>query len=223
MVRLDKVSKYYPMRRGWHRVLGDVSFTLKKGEKLGILGCNGAGKSTLIRIISGCERPSSGTVTRKMSVSWPLAFQGGFVGGLTGIDNLRFICRIYDVPIETALPAVDAFSELGPYLREPVTSYSAGMRARLAFAISMVVDFDCYLIDEISAVGDRRFNARCKEALFNKQKNSSLIMVSHFIGVISEYCNRYAVLDEGNFTLFDDKNDAVKYYDYALSQKNITI
>jgi len=211
------------MRRGWHRVLGDVSFTLKKGEKLGILGCNGAGKSTLIRIISGCERPSSGTVTRKMSVSWPLAFQGGFVGGLTGIDNLRFICRIYDVPIETALPAVDAFSELGPYLREPVTSYSAGMRARLAFAISMVVDFDCYLIDEISAVGDRRFNARCKEALFNKQKNSSLIMVSHFIGVISEYCNRYAVLDEGNFTLFDDKNDAVKYYDYALSQKNITI
>jgi len=154
-----------------------------------------------------------------MSVSWPLAFQGGFVGGLTGIDNLRFICRIYDVPIETALPAVDAFSELGPYLREPVTSYSAGMRARLAFAISMVVDFDCYLIDEISAVGDRRFNARCKEALFNKQKNSSLIMVSHFIGVISEYCNRYAVLDEGNFTLFDDKNDAVKYYDYALSQK----
>ena len=117
------------MRRGWHRVLGDVSFTLKKGEKLGILGCNGAGKSTLIRIISGCERPSSGTVTRKMSVSWPLAFQGGFVGGLTGIDNLRFICRIYDVPIETALPAVDAFSELGPYLREPVTSYSAGMTA----------------------------------------------------------------------------------------------
>ncbi len=223
MVCLDNVSKYYPMRRGWRRVLGDVSFTLKKGEKLGILGCNGAGKSTLIRIISGCEKPSTGSVIRNMSVSWPLAFQGGFVGGLTGVDNLRFICRIYDVPIETALPAVDAFSELGPYLREPVTSYSAGMRARLAFAISMVVDFDCYLIDEISAVGDRRFNARCKEALFNKQKNSSLIMVSHFMGVIGEYCNRFAVLDNGTFTLFDDKNDAIKYYDYVLSQKNITI
>jgi len=223
MLSLDNVTKYYPLRRGKRCVLDNISFTLHKGEKLGILGCNGAGKSTLIRIISGCEKPTSGTVIRKMSVSWPLAFQGGFVGGLTGLDNLKFICRIYDIPLETALPAVQSFSELGPYLREPVGSYSAGMRARLAFAISMVVEFDCYLIDEISAVGDKRFNARCKAALFNRQKNSSLVIVSHFMGVINEYCNRFAVLDEGTFTLFDDKTDAAKYYDYVLSQKNITI
>lgn len=222
MVCLDNVTKYYPLRHGSRCVLNKISFTLQRGEKLGILGCNGAGKSTLIRIISGCEKPSSGTVTRSMSVSWPLAFQGGFVGGLTGLDNLKFICRVYNVPIGTALPAVQAFSELGPYLREPVSSYSAGMRARLAFAISMVVEFDCYLIDEVSAVGDKRFNARCKAALFDRQKNSSLIMVSHFMGVITEYCNRFAVLDNGTFTLFDNKTDAAKYYDYVLSQKNIS-
>ena len=101
-----------------------------------------------------------------MSVSWPLAFGGAFQGALTGLDNLRFICRIYGVEPEGEIPFVEDFSELGIYLREPVKTYSSGMRARLAFAISMVIDFDCYLIDEIIAVGDARFHAKCEEELF---------------------------------------------------------
>ena len=127
MLYLDKVTKYYPTRHGPRCILRDVTFSLRKGQKLGILGCNGAGKSTLIRLIGGVELPTSGTVRAEMTISWPLAFQGGFVGGLTGIDNLRFICRVYDISFEKALPAVVSFSELGSYLYEPVVNYSSGM------------------------------------------------------------------------------------------------
>ena len=128
-IAVRNLCKAYRTRRGPKIVLDDVNFTIRKGDKLGILGCNGAGKSTLIRIVGGIEDPTSGAVTRTMSVSWPLAFQGGLAGGLSGIDNLRFICRIYEVDFQTALASVEEFSELGNYLEEPVKNYSAaGLR-----------------------------------------------------------------------------------------------
>jgi capsular polysaccharide transport system ATP-binding protein len=222
MIAVRDLCKSYRTRRGWKSILDNVNFTIRKGDKLGILGCNGAGKSTLIRIVGGIEDPTSGVVTRTMSVSWPLAFQGGLAGGLSGIDNLRFICRIYEVDFQTALASVEEFSELGNYLEEPVKNYSAGMRARLAFAISMTVDFDCYLIDEVSAVGDRRFNEKFKKRLMDKTKDCSVIMVSHFYGVIREYCNVAAVLDNGAFRMFPDIKDAIAYYEHVLHKKNIT-
>jgi len=221
MIRIDHLCKSYPTRNGMKSVLKNVSFSLQRGEKLGILGCNGAGKSTLIRIIGGVENPTSGTITREMSMSWPLAFQGGIVGSLSGNDNLRFICRIYNVDYNTALKSVEEFSELGSYMYEPVKTYSAGMRARLAFAISMTVDFDCYLIDEISAVGDKRFNIKFKERLLNKTDNRSIIMVSHFYGVIKEYCDTAAVLHSGNLTVYDDVKKAIDYYEDCLQTKQI--
>ena len=139
MIVLDNVSKVYPTKQGPRTVFDRVNLKIAKGEKLGILGRNGAGKSTLIRLISGAERPTTGHISRGISISWPLAFGGAFQGSLTGLDNLRFICRIYDAPIEPAIAFVKDFSELGDYLREPVKKYSSGMRARLAFAISMAV------------------------------------------------------------------------------------
>src|SRR5206468_6423405 len=148
MIRLIDVSKYYETRLGATRVFDQVNLTVAPGERDGILGRNGAGKSTMIRLISGAERPTSGRLERSMTVSWPLAFGGAFQGALTGVDNLRFICRIYGVEPEDKLGFVEEFSELGVYLREPVRSYSSGMRARLAFAISMIIEFDCFLIDE---------------------------------------------------------------------------
>lgn len=222
MIQINNLCKSYITRRGRKTVLDNISFTLQKGEKLGILGCNGAGKSTLIRIIGGIEHPTSGSVTRSMSVSWPLAFTGGLAGGLSGMDNLRFICRIYEVDFDSALDYVEEFSELGNYLYEPVKNYSAGMRARLAFAISMTVDFDCYLIDEVSAVGDRRFNEKFKSRLADKTNDRSVIMVSHFYGVIKEYCNQAAVLDSGVLTIFPNVKDAIKHYEGILYGKKIT-
>src|SRR5687767_12048614 len=179
MIELINVCKDYPTKSGMRRVLNDISLTIYPGQRIGILGRNGAGKSTLVRLISGAEPPTSGTIERNMSVSWPLAFTGGFHGTLTGADNLRFICRIYGVDFEPRMEFVKEFSELGLYLYEPVANYSSGMRARLAFAVSMTIDFDCYLIDEVMAVGDQSFRDRCRVELFEKRADKAMLIVSH--------------------------------------------
>jgi capsular polysaccharide transport system ATP-binding protein len=222
MIILNNVCKYYPLRRGKRLVLDDISFVLRKGERLGIMGYNGSGKSTLVRVIGGAEYPSSGTIERRMRLSWPLAFQGGFSGRMSGLDNLRFICRVYDVPYEEVLPKVVDFTGLGLYLREPMARYSSGMRAKMAFAISMAVDFDCYLIDEVTAVGDIRFKNRCKEILLQRRNEKSIIMVSHVPAVILEYCNRFSVLYHGKLALFDDYGAANAFYtDMLKNPKDI--
>lgn len=217
MIRIENISKAYPTRHGIHHVLRNVNLNVAKGEHVGIMGRNGSGKSTLIRMISGAERPTAGCVHRGITVSWPLAFSGAFQSHLTGRDNLRFVCRIYDVDYERALPYVEDFSELGKYLREPVRHYSSGMRARLAFALSMAIEFDCFLIDEVIAVGDSRFHERCRVELFEKRKDRALILVSHDPNAISEHCDRAAVLVNGNLHSFDTVGQAQAFYQ---SQEN---
>ena len=212
MIVLDNVSKVYSTRQGKRTVLSDINLNISKGEKLGILGRNGAGKSTLIRLISGAELPTSGQIHRGMSISWPLAFGGAFQGSLTGLDNLRFICRVYGGDINTALPYVEEFSELGNYLKEPVKKYSSGMRARLAFAISMAVEFDCFLIDEIVSVGDSRFHEKCHVELFEKRKDRAMILVSHDAAYIRAHCTHAAVLVDGKLHSFDSVEDAFQFY-----------
>ncbi|WP_423759262.1 ABC transporter ATP-binding protein [Burkholderia sp. NLJ2] len=214
MIELNDVRKYYSTRNGQRLVLDGVNLTINPGERIGILGRNGAGKSTIIRLISGSELPSSGRISRSMSVSWPLAFSGGFQGSLTGLDNLRFVCRVYQASFENALPFVEEFSELGEYLREPVKKYSSGMRARLAFAISMAVEFDCFLIDEVIAVGDRRFHEKCKYELFERRKDRAMILVSHDAVTVKEYCDRACVLEGGRLHHFDDVDDAYDFYNH---------
>jgi len=212
MIEIANLIKRYPTRGGDVTVLDEVNLTILPGERIGILGRNGAGKSTMIRLISGAERPSSGSIRRDMSVSWPLAFGGAFQGTLTGLDNLRFICRIHGVSTEDKIDPVQEFSELGRYLYEPVKSYSSGMRARLAFAISMVVEFDCFLIDEVVAVGDARFNEKCNVELFDKRRDRAMIIVSHSENYVRQHCTRAAVLDNGKLHTFDDVEEALAIY-----------
>jgi len=212
MIRLVGISKYYSTRFGSTKVFDHVNLQVSPGERVGILGRNGAGKSTMIRLISGAERPTSGHVERTMSVSWPLAFGGAFQGALTGLDNLRFICRIYGVDSDDKIPFVEEFSELGLYLREPVRSYSSGMRARLAFAISMVIEFDCFLIDEIIAVGDARFHQKCNYELFEKRGDRAMIIVSHDAGYIREHCSRATVLVGGKLIEKPTLDEAFEFY-----------
>jgi len=215
MIEIENVTKKYQTRHGEVTVLNNVNLIIHQGEKVGILGKNGSGKSTIIRLISGAERPTSGNIKRTMSVSWPLAFGGAFQGTLTGLDNLRFICRVYGVSTEDKIGYVEEFSELGKYLREPVKTYSAGMRARLAFAISMVIEFDCFLIDEIVAVGDSRFHEKCRIELFEKRKDRSMIIVSHDPGYIQSHCDRAAVLVNGKLTSFGKVSDAFDFYNIS--------
>ncbi|WP_367276288.1 ATP-binding cassette domain-containing protein [uncultured Erythrobacter sp.] len=208
MIRVENLRKKYPTRFGEKLVLDNVNFELQKGEKLGILGRNGAGKSTLIRLISGAEFPTSGRVVAGMSISWPLAFGGAFQDNLTGVDNVRFISRVYNQDFEHNLAFVEDFSELGDYLREEVRTYSSGMRARLAFAISMITEFDCFLIDEVSAVGDARFHARCNHELFERRADRAMIIVSHNTSYINNHCNKFGLLHDAKLKLYDDFEEA---------------
>jgi capsular polysaccharide transport system ATP-binding protein len=212
MIELQNVSKFYRTRRGPRQILNSISLSVPPGEKLGILGRNGAGKSTLIRIISGAEQPTTGHVERHMSVSWPLAYTGAFQSALTGLDNVRFICRIYDVDPDDRVAFIQKFSDLGSYLFEPINTYSAGMRARLAFAVSMSIEFDCFLIDEIVSVGDSRFHEKCRVELFEKRADRALVIVSHDAAYIKQHCNRAAVLIEGHLYNFDSIDEAYAFY-----------
>ena len=214
MIIAEGVCKDYHSEtgHGWHRVLSGVSFTIAPGEKVAILGRNGAGKSTLIRLISGIEVPTLGTIERQMSVSWPVGLTGGIGGAMTGNDNIRMICRLYNRPFDVIREYVEDFAQLGKYLSEPVKSYSAGMRARLNFAVSLAVDFDCYLIDEVITVGDQRFQQRSYEELFVRRADRSLILASHSPEIVRAYCARALVLHRGRAKIFDDLELALAIY-----------
>lgn len=209
MIVLDRVSKIYPGNSGSNAVLQDVSFTIHRGDSIGICGANGVGKSTLMKLLSGVERPTAGTVTRTMSVSWPIGLSQAFQPSLTGADNARFVARVYGKDERELLEYVDDFAQLGRYMDEPVRIYSAGMQARLAFGVSLAVQFDCYLVDEITGVGDERFRARSQEALEERKRNGTLIMVSHDSGTLLRYCDKGAVVYAGGVTMYDTITEAV--------------
>lgn len=219
MIRLTDVTKQYDSNAGLRTILNGINLEVRPGDRVGILGRNGAGKSTLIRIIGGAEPPTTGTVERTMSVSWPLAFTGGFHGRLTGYDNLRFICRIYGVDFKDRVAFVEDFTQLGSYLREPVMTYSSGMRARLAFAISMSIEFDCYLVDEVMAVGDETFRERCQEELFEKRHDKTMIMVSHSRRYLETTCNRFLLFRDGKVEEHPTCDDA--YWAYKRMLKGL--
>ena len=212
MIRAVSICKDYHVGHKTKRVLDNVNFEVRSGERLGILGRNGAGKSTLVRIMGGVEHPTSGRVERTMTQSWPLGLSGGFQGSLTGYDNIKFIARLYDKPLDEIRLFVEDFSELGQHLRAPVKVYSSGMRARLAFGLSLAIDFDCYLIDEVIMVGDQRFHRRCRYEIFEKRPDRALMLISHDVGVINEYCNAALVLHGGRSKVFLDVQLAVDIY-----------
>lgn len=214
-IMLDNVYKSYPIHHGRHYrlILDGVSFTVSPGDKLGIMGPNGAGKSTLIQLVSGALLPDKGIVDRKMSISWPLAFGGAFQGSLTGRDNAKLLARVYNTNVEETVEFVESFGEFGIYFDEPVKSYSTGMNSRLGFALSMAIDFDCFLVDEVISVGDQRFNKKC-EAELEQRSNKSMIMVSHHVDLIRNNCTKAAFLHQGKLHIFEQVEDAIYAYEH---------
>ena len=213
MIDCHRVTKSYPMGSGRKEVLKGLDLQIHPGEHIGFLGRNGAGKTTLIKLLGGVELPTSGKIKRDMSVSWPLGFGGGFQGSLTGYDNARFIARIYGHQYSDIRDFVEDFTELGPQLKMPVKTYSSGMRARLAFALSLAIEFDCYLIDEIIMVGDANFHHKCHYELFEKRGDRALVLASHSPELIREFCDRALVLHQGHGTVYRDVNEALEVYD----------
>ncbi|MDO9707386.1 ABC transporter ATP-binding protein [Paracraurococcus lichenis] len=215
MIRLTDVHKTYKTHHGAKVVLRGVDAEFRRGEKVGILGRNGAGKTTLLRLIAGVEHPNAGRIERRMSVSWPLGFAGAMHYSISGADNARFIARIYDKPIRETVELVEDFADLGSYFRMPVKTYSSGMVVRLGFALSLAVQFDCYLVDEAIAVGDSRFAARARAALADLQSRSTLLLVSHQAETVRAFCKTAAILQDGRLTRYDDLDEAIAAYHAA--------
>jgi len=218
MIEVRNLCKAYPKRRGMNQVLDDVSITFPPGENIGVLGRNGEGKSTLLRILANIEQPDSGEVIRRQRVSWPIGFGGGFNGSLTGEENTRFVARIYGADVNETSEYTLAFSELKDYFFMPLRTYSMGMRARLAFSLSMAIDFSVYLIDEVTAVGDKPFQQKCRDAFTERRERSSVIMVSHNLNTVKQYCEKCAVLSDGKLQLFDTVDEAAVIYEATRPQ-----
>jgi capsular polysaccharide transport system ATP-binding protein len=216
VIKLENISKHYETRHGEKTVLRDINLQINRGEKVGIVGRNGAGKSTLVRILGGISLPDAGRVHRHMSVSWPIGFDSGVQGSMTGLDNVKFISAIYGVDVDESLALVLDFSNLGSYINEPVNTYSSGMKARLGFALSLAIDFDCMLIDEGFAVGDQRFKDRGHEELLVKRKERAMVLISHEPGMIREICETIYVLLDGQLHHFTNPEDAYLFYTETL-------
>ncbi len=212
MIALRGIEKRYRGKDGPIPVLRGINADFTRGESVGLLGANGAGKSTLLRIIAGSERPNYGKVYKDCRISWPLGFSGSFAGSLSGSENLRFVCRIYGADPVRVTRFVADFSELGRAMNEPVKGYSSGMRSRLAFALSMAIDFEVYIIDETLAVGDAAFQAKCHEMFEDRRQRSDVLMTSHSIDMIKQYCTRAGVLRDGCLTMFDSVEEADDHY-----------
>lgn len=212
MIKLDNVFKFYRTPGHLKVVLDHISMDFMAGRSYGILGVNGAGKSTMMRLLAGTELPNSGRVKRSARISWPIGFTGGLHPKMTGRENVMFVARVYGADRRRTIDFVEDFAEIGAYINAPISTYSSGMLARLAFGLSMAIDFECYLIDEVTAVGDARFAARCKAEFDKRKKRSDIILISHSIPTIQEYCDRGVVLAGGRLFEFRSVNDAIELY-----------
>ncbi|MBB4010249.1 ABC transporter ATP-binding protein [Allorhizobium taibaishanense] len=212
MITLDNVTKFYKTAAHRKFILRNQTMHFASGRSYGLLGVNGAGKSTTMRLISGAELPNKGRVRRQVRVSWPLGFANGLNHQLSGKENLKFVARAYGEDFHRVLRFVAEFAEIGSYLNEPLRTYSSGMAARFAFGLSMAIEFDCYLVDEITAVGDSNFQRRCREAFMARRAKSDVIMISHDMNTIKDYCDAVVVLIDGHMMQFDNVEEGIATY-----------
>lgn len=219
MIRLENATKLVRMKGVKKTIIDDVTMTIPRGKSIGLLGRNGAGKSTLLQIIAGTLDLDGGRIVRKGKVSWPLGFSGSFQGNLSGEQNVRFVARIYGVDTEELVEYVAEFAELGEFFRAPVRTYSSGMKARLAFGVSMGVKFDYYLVDEITAVGDTNFKRKSQKAFKERLSDSDVVMVSHSPSTLRDYCQTGVVLEDGTLTYYDDLEEAIAAHEGNLKRR----
>lgn len=211
-IRAVNVVKEFESDVGIRRVLDGINFSVGPGERMAILGRNGAGKSTLIKILSGVMEPTSGHIELGLRLSWPLALAGGFEGSMTGYDNIRFVCSLYSAPFDEIYAFVLEFTELGNLLLLPMRSYSDGMRMRVAFALSLAIDFECILIDEVLFVGDQRFQKKCHYELLERRKDRAMIIAIHSPEFVREQCTSALILKAGRGRVFNDVDFAADIY-----------
>lgn len=217
MIRFDNLTKGFWVNGRWQVVIDNLDFTLPTGESLALLGRNGAGKSTLLRLISGSMAPDEGRITSNGSISWPVGLAGAFHAELTGAQNVRFVARIYGIDTNTLVEFVEDFAELGGHFHMPVRSYSSGMKSRLTFGTAMGIQFDTYLIDEVTAVGDAAFRNKSKAVFRERVKSAGAVMVSHNMGELRAFCDSAIILEKGKVTYYDSVDEAIKVHEKRMA------
>ncbi len=215
MIRLEKITKTYRTHAGKHTVFRDLDLEIATSAGVAFLGRNGAGKTTLVNIIGGAEPPDSGRMVTDASISWPVGLAGGFQPSLTAKENVKFVARLYsekqDIP--RIVDFVREFAEIEEYFDMPIRTYSSGMRSRVSFGLSMAFDFDYYLIDEVTAVGDPHFRQKCTTALLEKRdKKAGFIVVSHQMDIVRKFCTSAVVLTHNGARHYPDLEEAIKAY-----------
>lgn len=210
MIRLIEVSKTFHADGIAKTVARRITLTFPTGRAVALIGRNGAGKSSLLRIIAGTMRPGSGRVECTGTVSWPVGFAGSFHGDLSGLQNTRFVARIYGVDTDQLVAFVHEVSDLGDHFFLPLRTYSQGMRARLGFSMSMGIDFGTYLIDEITSVGDEAFRQKSEAILHDRLRTRSAIVVSHSAPMLKRMCDAAVVIENGEATWFDEVEAALR-------------
>jgi capsular polysaccharide transport system ATP-binding protein len=221
MIELRHVTKYFKTPRGKKYILNNVSQVIPSHHNVGILGRNGTGKSTLLRMLGGIDFPDSGIISSQSTFSWPMALSGGFQRNMTGLQNVKFITRIYGKTpeeIDRIIASVKEFSELKNYFYMPINTYSSGMKSRLSFALSLAFDFDYLLIDETLSVGDKNFKQKSKKALQQKIESCNVLLVSHSMSTLKEICDVGVVVNNGQMHYFDDISDAINEYEVINRQ-----
>lgn len=219
---IDVHKRYYTDHGMGPWVLKGVNLTIPSGCSVGLVGGNGAGKSTLLRIVGGVDYPSKGVVRRLSKVSWPMGFGGGLQGSMTGRQNTKFVARIHGMEhdIPRILEEVQEFAEIGTAFEEPIKTYSSGMKSRLQFALSLAFDFDVYISDEVTAAGDRSFQAKATKAFRDMVGKASIIMVSHSEDTLKDFCEAGIWLHQGRAYWFDQIDDALRAYHDSTSILN---
>ena len=215
MISVENVTKSYMTLNGRNVVLRNLDFEIPENVNVGLLGRNGAGKSTLMRLIGAVDLPDSGKIVTRGRLSWPVGLRGGMQKNLTGRDNVKFVCRIQGIRhqgMQEKIRFVQEFAEIGDYFDHPVSTYSSGMQARLAFGTSMAFHFDYYLIDEVMAVGDANFKRKSRKVFNERLKKSKVILVSHNMRLIRKMCDLIVHLDHGQATLYSDVRKGIAAY-----------
>ena len=214
MIKFSNVTKYFPTPKGRHYILKNVTLTLPGDKNIGVFGANGSGKSTLMNLLAGVDQPNQGTIRIKGNVSWPLGLSG-YQGSMTGRENAEFICRVYgksQQEVKEKLVFIKSFSELDDFFEMPLKTYSSGMRSKFSFAVSMAFDFDYYLIDELTSVGDKRFKQKCQNVFDEKKSRANFLFVSHNLNELKRQCEIGIYIKDGKIHVHESIDDAIAAY-----------
>jgi capsular polysaccharide transport system ATP-binding protein len=218
MLALRNLTKWYPTPHGRRYVFRNLSFEFPAGANIGLIGRNGAGKSTLMRLLAGTDTPNEGSIVTDKRISWPVGLAGGFQGSLTARENIQFVSRVHGAngaAMRRVTAFVEDFAEIGDYFDLPMSSYSSGMRARVAFGLSMAFDFDYYLIDELMAVGDPQFKAKSQQVMAARMERANVIIVSHSMQLIKNNCSVVVLVDRGHTVLYENVAEGIQAYQSA--------